>query len=263
MPAGDPDGHDLRSLVRFWLAHGLVGTRPRQRMHVVGGMWSYCDAFAAWLRARGGTLQLGARVERIARGAGGVRIGYERAGRQHACVADHVVIAADASRVGGMLADADDDEHRALASVRYEHAEVVVHRDPRLMPRDRAAWGAYQFYVARAGEQLTGPSITFYPHRLAGLADAAGIFVSLNPPIAPRAELVIATQRLVHPVANPTAARTDLFTRVQGRRNTWYAGSYLQAPSLHEQAFESGARAADAIARRAADDADLATALAG
>jgi len=251
MPPGDPDDHDLQALVRFWHLHGLVGSAPRERRHVVGGMAAYCDAFSRWFRARGGRIALATRVERVVREARGVAVlaaGPEGARRARF---DHVVVAVDPGRVAGLF-DANDAERRAIESLRYAEVEVVVHRDARVMPTDRARWAAYQFYTAPRGARREGPRITFYPHRLAGVAGAEDVFVTLGSPVAIRDDLVIARRTMVHPVAAPAAADAALFERVQGIGGLWYAGAWLEAPWLHEQAFRSGARVADAIACDAA-----------
>jgi len=250
MPAGDPDDHDARALVRFWQLHGLVGAAPRRRMHVIGGMASYCAAMSRWLAARGGRVRLGARVERITRGAGGVIV--EASGPagpirdRHA----HVIVAVDPSAVAALV-DADDDERRAFASIRCARVEVVLHRDARVMPRERACWSAYTFYAAPRGARRAGPTITFYPHRLAGVSGAEGLFVTLGSPIDLRDERVVERRTMVHPVADPAASRPELFAPIQGRGGLWYAGAWLEAPWLHEQAFRSGTRVAEAVAARA------------
>lgn len=235
MPDGDPRGFDMATLVRFWLQHGLVGTVPRRRRHLPGGMWTYCDRFGDWFRARGGQIMCGARVCRIRRNAAAVSLGLSGADGYRELRVDHVVLAVDASQVARLLPDADEEERRALASLRWASANVVVHRDARLVAADPRRWAAYNFYASRPGERMAGPRITFYPHRLAA-AGAPGVFVSVNPPIEPRSSLIVAQQDMVHPVAAPCAR----FQALQGRRRTWFAGSYLIPPHLHEQAFESG-----------------------
>lgn len=248
MPAGDPDAHDMAALVRFWRQHGLVGAAPRARRHVVGGMAAYCEVFARWFRARGGRVVCGARVERVTRDAGGVTVSFmgPEGGRRERFA--HVVVAVDPSRVAGIV-DAGEREQQALRSLRYAEVEVVVHRDARVMPRDRDDWAAYQFYTAPWGERREGPRITFYPHRLAGVVGAEEVFVTLGAPVEIREELLVARRRMVHPVAAPTASRPELFARVQGAGGLWYAGAWLEAPWLHEQAFRAGRSVAEAIVR--------------
>jgi predicted NAD/FAD-binding protein len=94
------------------------------------------------------------------------------------------------------------------------------------------------------------PTITFYPHRLAGVAGAEHVFVTLNPCVAPRPEHVLHRRTVVHPLAAGASWPAPRLP-VQGRRNTWYAGSYLRAPWLHEQAYASGHDVADALVRGA------------
>ncbi|HRQ63491.1 MAG TPA: FAD-dependent oxidoreductase [Xanthomonadaceae bacterium] len=242
MPDGDPRDFDMAALVRFWLQHGLVGTVPRRRRHLPGGMWTYCDRFHDWFRARGGEVLCGTRVHRIQRGSASVSLGLYGAGGCRELSADHVVLAVDASHVARLLPDVEAEERCALSSLGWASADVVVHRDRRLLAIDPRFWAAYNFYASRPGETMAGPRITFYPHRLAA-ARAPGVLVSVNPPVEPRASLIIDQRRMVHPVA----AHRRRFDALQGRRRTWFAGSYLIPPHLHEQAFESGHRVAEEL----------------
>lgn len=242
VPAGEPADQDMGALVRFWLQHGLVGHTPRQRRRVVGGMWTYCDGFLAWFRTRGGRTYLNHRVQRIERSPQSVRLTVRSPEGPRDLEFDQLVIAVDASQVARLLPQADRQERQALNALTWQAADVVVHRDTRLLPRDRAHWAAYHFHAGRPGEAMPGPRITFYPQRLAGVG-ADEVFVSVNPPCDPKGALIVSQQRMVHAVA----ATGRRFAAIQGRNRTWYAGSHLEAPHLHEQAFASGERVARAL----------------
>jgi predicted NAD/FAD-binding protein len=246
MPNLEPSRYDARTLAAFWQMHGLVGDAPRERVCIEGGMARYCAAFERSFRARGGRVTTGARVTRIRRGSGGAYVECLVGGGWQLRRAEHVVLTMPPAAAARVLVDADVEERHALQSIRCQTGQVYVHTDARLMPADRDAWGAFNYVAARAGAGIVRPTITFYPHRLAGVAGAEHVFVTLNPCIEPRRELVIDRRTVLHPVAS-TGARRSPRLRIQGRRNTWYASSYLLAPFLHEQAYASGHAVAAAL----------------
>ena len=51
---------------------------------------------------------------------------------------DHVVIASHSDQALAMLADPSPLEHAILGAIPYRPNRVVLHRDPRLMPKRRA-----------------------------------------------------------------------------------------------------------------------------
>ena len=74
------------------------------------------------------------------------------------------------------------------------------------------------------------------------------VFVTMNPHIEPIPDKTITNRFFVHPVGiNRTAEVAKRIDTLQGKRNTWYAGSYLREPWVHEQALASGFQAADRL----------------
>jgi len=62
---------------------------------------------------------------------------------------DEVILASQANQASQMLVDCPSLKSRAdaLAQVPYERSTLVLHRDPKLMPRDRATWNAVNFLL--------------------------------------------------------------------------------------------------------------------
>lgn len=104
------------------------------------------------------------------------------------------------------------------------------------------------------GPEKVRPTITFFPDRISPTGDeASDVLVSLNPAVEPDAKSVLAQRSVVHPVAGTGATHVAAHIEsMQGARNTWYCGSYLREPFLHEQALTSGQEVAEQLLRRSA-----------
>jgi predicted NAD/FAD-binding protein len=250
MPNADPSTYLIRSMVAFWRMHGLVGSGPADRMCVEGGMHHYCARFAEWFVGAGGHLHCGHHVAGVVRRSGCIEVRAVTREDDHVVHrADHVVIATNGSDVLPLLEDPSTDESEILARFTCQRARLSVHQVPRLMPSGRDTWGAFNYVVAQGGVPEIRPTITFYPNMLARLPEhVPDVFVTMNPFIEPARETVIANRFFVHPVATGhTHELAQPVRDVQGARNTWYAGSYLIEPFVHEQALESGQTTADAL----------------
>ena len=57
----------------------------------------------------------------------------------------------------------------------------------------------------------------------------------------------------MHPVATGRTTRVAMIVdAIQGRNRTWYCGSYLKSPFVHEPALETGLLVADRMLKMAA-----------
>src|SRR6185436_2299705 len=167
---------------------------------------------------------------------------------------DQVVLAVNPNQVLPLLEDASDEEKRAFEGVGWQRARVVVHQDRSLMPAQREAWGAFNYLVGEEGVPASRPTITFHPNRLAGLPpECPDVFVSLNPFREPAADTVLLQRFFVHPAAGEGTERAaERVGRIQGERDTWYCGSYLRSPWVHEEALSSGLAVAERLRARCA-----------
>jgi len=119
----------------------------------------------------------------------------------------------------------------------------MLHRDPILMPRRRAAWTAWNHigYSDRPGE---GP-VTYWMTYLQSLEGAGDLFVTLNPPEGFQPRELVAEIPYDHPLYDAAAieAQTRLWS-LQGVRRTWFCGSYF-GHGFHEDALQSGLAVAE------------------
>ena len=240
-PAHEILGFPVASFARFFENHGLLQVRNRPEWRTVtGGSRVYVERLLADqpIEVLSGD---GARA--VTRDTSGVRVRL-RSGRDVA--ADQVVIAAHADDALAMLADADGEERRILGAFRYTRNTAVLHWDERHMPKRRRVWAAWNV----TGTALDGSgalAVTYWMNRLQPLRTARDHFVSVNPlhDIAPGRE--IARFDYAHPVIDGAArsAQPELWS-LQGRRRTWFCGSYFGF-GFHEDGLQSGLAVAEEV----------------
>ena len=225
------------AFIDFFANHGLIqySKRPQWRT-VVGGSREYVRSLLAGVS---GGAQCRARVARVERHADGVRL-HLADGRRHDC--DHVVIATHADQALRLLAAPSADEQRLLGAFRYSRNRAVLHRDPALMPRRRAAWASWNYL--RGDDAL---AVTYWMNLLQPLQTRQQWFVTLNPPRAPRAATIAREFSYEHPLfdGGALAAQRELAS-LQGGQRTWYCGSYF-GYGFHEDALESGLWVGEAL----------------
>jgi uncharacterized protein len=231
------------SFIRFHDNHGLlrIANRPQWRT-VTGGSRSYVERLTASYRDR---IALGIGAKRIRRFGDRVSV-RDAAGRIDSF--DHVVIAAHADEALGMLEDATAEENALLGAFRYSNNLAILHGDAALMPKRRAVWSSWNYIGPPAGaEAAAGCTVTYWMNRLQNIAAPESLFVTLNPQRTPKPSTIIATENYDHPIFDTAAIRAQRrLWSLQGRRRTWFCGSYFGA-GFHEDGLQSGLAVAEAL----------------
>lgn len=226
------------AFARFFANHGLLQVRNRPAWRTVrGGSRVYVAAAVA---ASGARVVTGLGVQGIERRDDGVEVRLAD-GTAHAF--DHVVIAGHADDALAMLTDADGLEQGMLSAFRYVPNRAVLHRDPGLMPRRRRIWSSWNFMGTGDGHL----AVSYWMNRLQPLETTEDIFVTLNPPRSPSPGTTIAEFDYQHPMFDRTAmdAQRGLWS-LQGRRRTWFCGSYF-GYGFHEDGLQAGLAVAEAL----------------
>jgi predicted NAD/FAD-binding protein len=236
-PARQILNYPAAAFIRFHDSHGLLKLRNRPPWRTVdGGSRVYVERLTQSYKDR---VRLATPVTAIARDNGSVKI-RDKSGAVESF--DHVVIASHADQALAFLDDATADERRLLGAFRYSRNDAVLHSDPSLMPRRRAVWSSWN-YIGDSGDDC--PSVTYWMNSLQNIPHTMPLFVTLNPPYAPRDEHH--REIYEHPLfdAAAIAAQRQLWS-LQGRRNTWFAGAYFGA-GFHEDGLQAGLAVAEAL----------------
>jgi predicted NAD/FAD-binding protein len=151
---------------------------------------------------------------------------------------DRVVMACHADQALALLADAAGDERDVLGAFSYARNAVVLHRDPGAMPRRRRIWSSWN-YVADTMTPDAPARVTYWINRVQKPATAENIFVSINPAHEIADQAVHDRVFFEHPVFDARAIRGQRkLSALQGRRNTFFAGSYC-GYGFHEDALSA------------------------
>ena len=237
----DMQHYPAEAFVRFFDSHGLLqlADRPVWRT-VTGGSRVYVDRLTAPFRHQ---IRLGSDIASVARHAGGIDI-IDRAGHRQRF--DAVVFGTHADTALSLLGDANPDERALLGAMRYTSNRTYLHTDARLMPQRQSVWASWN-YLTGTERDPGAPQVSYWLNRLQGLTTPHPLFVTLNPHTPPREAHTLATFTYDHPLydAGALAAQRRLW-RLQGRRNTWFCGSYF-GYGFHEDALQSGLAVAEAL----------------
>jgi len=238
-PAERIAAYPALAFIRFCQNHGLLLLRDRpQWRSVIGGSREYVRRLTAPYAA---AIRLNFPVRAIRRLPGGVAL--RAADGEEVCY-DHVVMATHADQARALLADPSAAEDGLLGAVGSTRNEVVMHRDPALMPRRRRVWASWNYIGAASGEALC---VTYWMNRLQHIPGAGPVFVTLNPVRPPAPGTVLHRAHFDHPLFDAAALRAqrDLWP-VQGQRRTWFCGAWLGA-GFHEDGVQAGLAVAEAL----------------
>jgi hypothetical protein len=235
------------ALVAFFRNHALLTTTaPHQWYTVRGGSVEYVRRLEAALVAEGVELRTGAPVAGVRRAAGGA---FVRVHGGEWDAFDEVVFATHSDDALALLADPTAEERAALAAIRYQPNEAVLHADASVMPRRRAAWASWN-YVEPPGPRPERIDLTYWMNSLQPIPMDDPLFVTLNSNRPIRDDLVYDAVTFRHPVYDHAAeAGRRAIRAMNGSRATWFCGAWMRH-GFHEDGFASAVDVATALAAR-------------
>lgn len=228
------------AFIRFFQHHGLLQLKDRPQWRTVdGGSRQYVKRLVESYRNQ---IRFGG--ARSVRRMGSKVVVVDHQGNSE--IYDHVVIATHADEAYRLLADPDPLETRLLGGWRYTNNRAVLHSDNSLMPRRRRVWSSWNF-IGEQRESGGNLCVTYWMNRLQSLGPTDPLFVTLNPVHEPAPGTILREFDYTHPYFDRAAlaAQKELWS-LQGRRGTWYCGSYF-GYGFHEDALQSGLAVAEQL----------------
>jgi predicted NAD/FAD-binding protein len=232
------------SFVTFFDNHGLLSVNDQPQWWTVdGGSREYVKRVSAPFADR---IRLASPVASILRYESHVEVTtvYGQSDRY-----DGVVLATHSDQALKLLHDASAEEREVLGAIPYQNNRAFLHRDPALMPKRKACWASWNYLSDSAVDDRTRIIVTYWMNRLqpSHIPQAHPLFVTLNPHIPPRPELVLDEHMFEHPVYSleMIAAQTRI-PSIQGKRRTWFCGAY-QRYGFHEDGLWSAVRVAEML----------------
>ena len=236
-----------QALIRFFQNHALLShTGQHQWYTVLGGSVEYVRRLQVAMVTAGVDLRLGAAVAGVKRGETGVQVRAE-GGVWEAF--DEVIFATHSDDTLRLLSDASEGERKALAAVRYQHNEAVLHADPSVMPKRKAAWASW-VYVEPVNPAAERIDLTYWMNSLQPIPQDDPLFVTLNSNRPIREDLIHDVVGFRHPVYDLAAQLGVAAVKMMnGENNTWFCGAWMRN-GFHEDGFASAVDVVQAMRSR-------------
>ena len=239
VPAAQMMDFPIAAFARFFENHGLLKIRNRPKWRtVIGGS---CNYVAKILADFDGTLRVGFDVQKIKRTDTAVHV-HANGGIVERF--DHCVLATHADQALKLLDAPDPLELSHLGAFGYSDNEVILHIDDSIMPKRRRLWSSWNYV---SNDPASNPTITYWMNSLQPLMTSQNYFVTLNPIHPIDAAHTIGRYHYSHPIFDAAALeKQKCLWEVQGRRRTWFAGSYF-GYGFHEDGLQAGLAVAEIL----------------
>jgi uncharacterized protein len=170
---GEMPHFPARLFADFFLRHRFLNLAHKIKWQVIkGGSSRYVGPLTASFRDR---VRLNCPVAWVKRQGDEVEVKPARGEPERY---DRVVIAAHSDQALALLADPSEQEREILSAFPYQANSTVLHTDATLLPRRRAAWASWNYYVPPLpGERAT---VTYHMNRLQSLSAPVEFCVTLN-----------------------------------------------------------------------------------
>ena len=224
----------VATMVRFCHNHGLIQITQRpQWWTVTGGARHYVDKITAGISDK----RLNTPVQLIERDADGVRIMTEGLAERF----DKVVLATHSDQALALLRQPSEDEREVLGAIRYQPNRAVLHTDASVLPRNPAAWAAWNYErAASASQESSRVCLHYLINKLQPVPFEQPVVVSLNPTGAIAPEQVLGEFEYAHPVFDMAAIQAQArVPELQGQQHTYFCGAWM-GYGFHEDGLKAG-----------------------
>lgn len=238
-PSTRIESFPARYLVQFMANHHMLnlGRRPSWRV-VQGGSSRYIDALQQRWKVQA---RVSTPVQSVHRREDGVVVQWQDR-REHF---DQVVLACHSDQALALLADPSTHETEVLGAIRYQANDTVLHTDTRLLPRNRAAWAAWNAHIPATPDPHC--TVSYCMNQLQSIQAPVDFIVSLNCSERIDPAKVLARRAYHHPVySHAMVSAQQRRGEISGQRRTWYCGAYWGF-GFHEDGLRSAVDVATAL----------------
>lgn len=232
----------VRSLVRFFHNHGLLGLDTQHQWYTVkGGSEVYKQKLIAPFRDK---ITVNRKVTQVTSLTNGVELQFADGSKE---IFDKVMIAAHADQALHMLNQPTDLQRELLAPFRYQINETVLHTDSSLMPAKKAAWSSWNYRITDSNAD--NGICTYWMNKLQQVSDREEYFVTLNGTHSIRESSIFQKYAYEHPVFTIAAMRSqERLPELNKEGNVFFCGSYFRN-GFHEDALMSAVHACREIVK--------------
>jgi len=224
----------LQFFARFFLNHGLLDITNRPQWYVIkGGSREYIPALTKGFSDR---IRLSTPVESVHRDSAGVIVRANGEVERF----DQVIFACHSDQAKKLLHDASTVESNILQGLAYQANEVTLHTDEQLLPKRKAAWASWNYWLdGSSSEQSRAPTLTYNMNILQHIQSPCTFCVSLNSSAQIDPDKVLKRFVYHHPVFNQETINAQARrNEINGVSKTWFCGAYWYN-GFHEDGVRS------------------------
>lgn len=236
-PSQDMLNFPAESFIQFCLNHGLLQIKDRpQWMTVAGSSRQYVKKMCAGI----GDVRLSNPVYGIKRTPNHVVVEHQHGEDTF----DSVILATHADQSLVLLKDISSQEQSILSAIKYAPNTAFLHTDSSLMPKNKVAWSAWNYYNSTQESKNASVAVTYWLNKLQPLPFKTPLFVTLNPPEPIDTQHIIAQFDYAHPQLNDAAYQAQKKLHlIQGNGGVYFAGAWA-GYGFHEDGLKAGLRVA-------------------
>lgn len=225
----------LQFFARFFLNHGLLDVTNRPQWYVIkGGSREYIKPLTKGFADK---IRLNSSVESVSRDQAGVTVRVNGQTERF----DQVIFACHSDQAKHLLADISSVESEILSDLAYQPNEVVLHTDESLLPKRKAAWASWNYWLdGGEEEQSRPPTLTYNMNILQHIQAPKTFCVSLNSSDQIDKDKILKSFVYHHPVfSRDSMAAQARRNEINGLSRTWFCGAYWYN-GFHEDGVRSG-----------------------
>lgn len=227
-------------LVSFMLNHKMMQVDDRPMWKVIqGGSSSYIKALTKSFAHK---IHLNCAVSGVERSNGGVKVKTK-----DGCVEvfDKVVFACHSDQALNLLQDPTIDEVEVLGNIQYQENHMVLHSDPRVLPRRQQSWASWNAMVPE--QEGSRCFVSYYMNTLQNLDAPIPFITTLNSTMDIDHTKVWCERTYHHPVYTfETLAAQAKWSQINGMNNSYFCGAYWSW-GFHEDGVKSALKVVDSI----------------
>ena len=225
------------SYVRFMNNHGLLSISNQPQWHYIkNGSKTYVNSLIEYIDADN---RVNSEVKEVIKSNNGVKIRTDDSNDEY----DYVFFCNHPNEVTSIGKNLSNHQIDVLKDIKYSKNEVVLHKDPSIMPRNSKCWASWVYKKTKNNH----PILSYWMNSLQDIDNKYPIFVSLNPGEQIKEDKIFNKHILEHPLFDMTARNAqNLMPLIQGENNSFFCGAYNKY-GFHEDGVVSSIKAVEKL----------------
>jgi len=205
------------SYVRFMNNHGLLSINNQPQWHYIKNCSkTYVNSLIKYIDTDN---RVNSEVKEVIKSNNGVKIITDDSKDEY----DYVFFCNHPNEVTSIGKNLSNHQIDVLKDIKYSKNEVVLHKDPSIMPRNPKCWASWVYKKTKNNH----PILSYWMNSLQDIDKKHPIFVSLNPGEQIKEDKVFNKHILEHPLFDITTRNAqNLMPLIQGENNSFFCGAY-------------------------------------